>query len=149
MSDGFIKCQIICRVFVCFFLFNPQTQLHVSWPTFCIQEELYMLKYFFIFLFFCNLYLLMSLQNIKGGVTHGNQQPKWPNRPFFMKPHECMANCMIPSRKCSGHAFFTNHYMIYTPFTIGLHKCTNRLWACNSFTNHYAIWDNILNVWNS
>ena len=39
MSDVFIKYQINCCVFVCFFSFNPQTQIYVSWPTFAYRRN--------------------------------------------------------------------------------------------------------------
>ena len=67
------------------FPFISQTYLHVSWATFAYTRNLmYWNIYFSIFINYLLPILAYESKN-KGGVTHGRQQPKLPNRAFFSR----------------------------------------------------------------
>ena len=69
-----IKLLCICLLFY----IQPTDKVRCQLAHVCIQAELnvYWNIYFSFLLFICNLYLLVSLQNIRGGVTHGKQHLK-------------------------------------------------------------------------
>ena len=146
MSDVFIKCQINWCVFVCFFSFNPQTQIYVSWPTFAHRRNWIYIE-ISIFNFYNSFATCTCLWVYKISECDTREAIVKMAQPCIFAEIPRMHGKLYPHEIALSMQFFSNHFMIYGPFTFGPHKCTKLLWACNYFTNNQMIYGPLTWPW--